>query len=303
MKRAHWGLGADHAQDLLAREISRLPEDGLLALVVDARVPRIADALAVDAPAGVGARRFLNVVLRVVALAQGKQLHDFAGKILVGLARVFGAGILLAASRAIEIKKHRGVLRHGDKKLPEGLEGIAAQRLVLEPEEIGITHFLEAGGEVAMPEKGHLFLERTQPQRHPANPPVAQVRHLGEFDAGAFPAQFPFRFVVRGAAQGLVRREKLGIGIRVSPVRGGRLVGDLVVIHQPRNSAFQSHLVKILDFLWAPAKPCPVQQMPRRGGIPVGSRQRRQHYRLNQPGRLKLRSAGYFGESSQPNRW
>ena len=61
--------------------------------------------VAVEAPAGEGACGFLDVLLAVVALAEGEELHHLAREILVGRA--------LAVLRAVEIDHHRRIARDG----------------------------------------------------------------------------------------------------------------------------------------------------------------------------------------------
>ena len=80
-------LGQQDRQDLVAAEAAGLAEEGLLAIVVPVRMLDELSGLAVDAPAGEGTRRRLDVGFAVLALAQGEELEQFASEVLVGLAR------------------------------------------------------------------------------------------------------------------------------------------------------------------------------------------------------------------------
>ena len=61
--------------------------------------------ITINAPAGKRARRFLDVLLGVVALAKRKELHDLAREIFVRRS--------LAVLRVVKIDDHRGIFRDG----------------------------------------------------------------------------------------------------------------------------------------------------------------------------------------------
>ena len=140
-------------------------------------------------------------------------------------------------------------------------EGVLAEGLVLQPEPIGRADLLKAGGEVAVPEEGHLFLQRAAAEGHAAQPPVTELGHLGVLGAVALLAEFLFPFRVLGTAQGLVEHGQLGVGLGRGPVGRGGVVGDAVVIDQPGDGAVETHFVEVLDLGGAPAKPRPVKEM------------------------------------------
>ena len=81
-----------------------------LGLVV---VPRgdVAEGAVVDGPAGQGAGGLLDVVLGVVADAEGEQLHQLAGEVLVG--------VPLAVRRGVEPDQQRRVADRGLEQLAE----------------------------------------------------------------------------------------------------------------------------------------------------------------------------------------
>jgi hypothetical protein len=96
------GFGADHVQHVFAGKIAGLAEDRLGAVVVIAGVIFVMEPVLREAPAGVGLRRLLDVLLGVMALAEGEEFHHFAGEVLVGL--------VLVAARAVEVIEHGRVL-------------------------------------------------------------------------------------------------------------------------------------------------------------------------------------------------
>jgi len=137
-------------------------------------VPRGAEAeragVAVQAPAGEGPRRLLQIGLAVAALAEGEELHQLARKVLVGR--------LLAAARVVEIDQHRRVARDGVQQVAEVAERVTAQQDVLAIEQGGHLHLGEAGGEVVVPEEGHHFGEGAGRHAHLGEPPGLQFAAL-----------------------------------------------------------------------------------------------------------------------------
>jgi hypothetical protein len=120
----------------------------------------------VDPPSGQRASRLPHVVLGVVADAEGEQLHELAGQVLVRLADPVPA--------AVQPDQHRGI---DDHRVGEGAEVAAAepaQRLVLRGHQLRVAHLPRAGGEVAVPEPGHPFRERLVHGGHPVQPPHAE---------------------------------------------------------------------------------------------------------------------------------
>ena len=60
-------------------------------------------------------------------------------------------------------------------------ESIAAQGIVLQPHPVGVLDLLDAGGEMSVPEKSHLFEQRRRAMHHPVEPPPAQIENLLAF--------------------------------------------------------------------------------------------------------------------------
>ena len=89
---------------------ARLAEDRLVAIVV----PRggLAEGAVGDRPAGEGAGGLLDVGLGVVADAQGEQLHQLAGQVLVG--------VPLAVGRRVEPDQEGRVADRGSSSSPNG---------------------------------------------------------------------------------------------------------------------------------------------------------------------------------------
>jgi len=77
-------MAQQDGDDLLAIEAAGLAEEGLLAVVVLVLAAAERAGLAVDGPAGEGARRGLDVGLAVVALAQGEELEQSRPKFSLG---------------------------------------------------------------------------------------------------------------------------------------------------------------------------------------------------------------------------
>ena len=119
----------------------------------------------VERPAGQRARAFGDVLLRVMAFAERKKLHDFAGEILVRM--------LLAALRLVQPDQHRRVLAGNEQAQPV-IRGQPAEQLVLPPHVIGVPDLVKTRGKMAVPEQNHLLLKRPRPLGHAIQPPAAQ---------------------------------------------------------------------------------------------------------------------------------
>ena len=152
-----------------------LAEDRLFAVVVQSRAERERAGLAIDAPAGECARRFLDVLFAVVALSQREKLHHFTREILVRRA--------FAVLRVVEIDDHRGILRHRVQKGREAAHRVCAKHRVLREHQPRIAHLLLARNEMVVPEQRHSFGERRRRDEHFANPPSAQFVGAARFPA------------------------------------------------------------------------------------------------------------------------
>src|SRR5262249_42004781 len=110
-------------------------EKGLVAVIVPLVLADEAAGLLIDAPAGESAGRLLDVALAVLALAQGEQLQELAGKVLVGLA--------CHAACAVEIDQHRGSARTWLEQRRVVAARLAAEQCVLTEQGRRVVHFLE----------------------------------------------------------------------------------------------------------------------------------------------------------------
>ena len=161
-------LLADDADHVVAGPVARLAEVGFLAGVVLVGVEAEGPLVAVDAEPGEGVGGGLDIALGVIADAEGVEFHELAPEVLVGTP--------LDRLGIIEEDEHRGVADKGGEQRGEGPEGQPPEHLVLAPHRVGGLDFiLEGGGEVAMPEEGHLFLEGMGRVDHPAEPPEAEI--------------------------------------------------------------------------------------------------------------------------------
>src|SRR5690349_10518957 len=86
--------------------------------------------------------------------------------------------MLLPALLEIEVDHHCGVTRDFLHQGSEVSERISTKHVVLKPHPIGVADFLNAGGEVAMPKKGHFLEQWRRPIKHPIDPPAPEVDHF-----------------------------------------------------------------------------------------------------------------------------
>ena len=157
----------DDPHDVGAVPVAGPAEERLGAVVVQLGLEP--ELLAAGVPAGEGAGRLADVLLGVAAAdAQGEQLHQLAGVVLVSLALDVAVGV--------EPDEHGGVLAHRLQERLELAQGLLAQRQVLLEHQAGADDLVDAGGEVVVPEQGELLAERVQAVQHGVQPPAAQ-RH------------------------------------------------------------------------------------------------------------------------------
>ena len=164
------GLGAiEHDPD----DVGRSPRPGLaeegLGPVVDLRLVvdeprRLLEAAAriLADPAGERPGGLADVVLREMAGAQGEQLEELAGEVLVGL--------VLLAGAPVEPDEHGRVGDDRFQERGESAEGVGSQRLVLLVHQRDRLHLLVAGGEMPVPEEGELLAERVGPVEDAVEP-------------------------------------------------------------------------------------------------------------------------------------
>ena len=156
-----------HLNDVVAREVPRLPHEGLRSVIEEPRIEggvrREAELLAArEGPAGEGARRLANIVLRVVPDAGGEEFHQLPRVVLVGLA--FAVGL------RVEVDHHRRVFRDRLQELVEVGQRHLPKELVLRVQ-LGGTGLVQSAGQQAVPEERHLFLERPRGLHHALQPP------------------------------------------------------------------------------------------------------------------------------------
>ncbi len=152
-----------------ARALDDVAEEDLVAIVVPGRIEleqALADQLAlqlrakpgivrflIDPDAGQDPRQLLHVLLRIAgAHAQGVQLHDLAGVVLVDV-----VGRIV---RIVEVAEHGRVLQRRLEQVAETAKGVGPDR----PVHIVADHRPDVGlvlmdVEMVEPEPGHLLLE------------------------------------------------------------------------------------------------------------------------------------------------
>ena len=136
--------------------------------------------IAVDAPAGEGARGLPHILLGIAAqalacpagLSQHEQLHHLAGEILVRR--------LAAAVGAVQVHQHRRVAGHGFEQSTETSKRVLAQHALLLPHGLRTHHFELRGGEVVVPEQHHALGQRRRRLYHFAQPPGLERKPLAK---------------------------------------------------------------------------------------------------------------------------
>ncbi len=156
------------AEDVDAVEVSGSAEKGLLSVVVLCGVD-LEIEIVID-PAGESARRFADILLAVVADAHGEELHHLAGEILVrGTFHVLGG---------VEIGEHRRPTRDFDQQRAEIAGRLAVQQGKLLLHLAIVADLFLAGGEMAVPEQGHLLFQRMVGRDHAVGPPKRKTPRL-----------------------------------------------------------------------------------------------------------------------------
>ena len=131
--------------------VACLSKDCLAARIVAAgrKGYRDVTGIAVDAPAGERTGYLNNVVLGVaIAFTHGKQLHQLAGVVLVGLPHYIDV--------AVEVDQHGGIEPHLCHEGTEVAQTAAVQQVVIRPFERGtvIDHLFR--GKMAVPKNSQL---------------------------------------------------------------------------------------------------------------------------------------------------
>ncbi len=217
-------------------------------------------------PARQRPRRLGDIVFGVVPLAQGEQLHDLPGKVLVR--------VLTPALRLVQPDQHRRVLAHRNEQPQPVARPLAPKQVVLSPHQVGVPDFLGTGGKVAVPEERHLFLEWPRAVRHPLQPPAAQLEDALALIHLLLPLQLA-PLLRAGLAGGSVtfRPGRIGLG----PLRIGSGIRNTFVINKIRHRPRMAEGDQPVDFRRGPAETRPVQQVRRRRKVPPLARKRLKH--------------------------
>ena len=154
------------------REPALLAEHGLdagvVAVLVEAEVDLASPLLPVVAEPRQRARLLANVGLAVaVALAEGEELHQLAGVVLVRC--------VLLVLRAGEPDEHRRIGGHRMEQEPEVAERVAAEEPVLLEHQLGRADAVVARREPVVEDERHPLGERTTRPHHPVEPPEVIV--------------------------------------------------------------------------------------------------------------------------------
>ena len=122
---------------------------------------------------GQGPGLLAHVTLRVAgAVAQGEQLHQLAGVVLVRRA--------LLALEAVEVQQHRGVLRHPRDEAGERAEPRPPEHVVLADHQALRADGLVRCREPVVPDERHSLRQRPARPHHPVEPPQVVVPELVE---------------------------------------------------------------------------------------------------------------------------
>jgi hypothetical protein len=112
----------------------------------------------------------------VVAVAQGEELEDFAGEVLVGVA--------LAVGLVVEPADHRGVAGDHFQQGREPRQPQVQEDPVLTHHPVELAHLHDGGGEMPVPEESHFLFELMVAAHHARDEPGAGgVRVVGAENA------------------------------------------------------------------------------------------------------------------------
>ena len=186
-------IGQDF-DDIFAVEVPGVPQEGLFAVVVVfglvLEVPvetaqGVSGNLGGDGPPGKGPRRLFNIVLGIVAHAQGEQLHQLTAPVLVD-----GAVMVAVVVQPVD---HRRVLGQLHQQFLEAAQAVLAEHLDLLGQLGRIVHFGVARGEQLVPEQGYLFFQGPLGVNHPVHPiSLVDGRSQSALVAGEIPVKFVF---------------------------------------------------------------------------------------------------------------
>ena len=273
------GVVEDHVDHVHAVEIAAVPEHLFFGVVVLYRIDRERGAL--EVPAGEGTGGFADVVLAVVAHAHGEEFHDLAREILVRSA--------LDVHPGIEESEHRRALRHADHQSAEVAQPLGLEQLELLQHLAVVAHLLFGGGEMAVPEQRHFFLQRAWRGQHAVRPPIGNP--VGLEDARAQPVEelvdhrlhrpiagrlyFHAQRLAGGTGEigrgGPARREVIESGVEHARFveRLESRVGCTFEVDQSPDGFARGELRKRIDLLGRAAEAGTLQQVRGAGAIPV----------------------------------
>ena len=145
--------------------------------------------------------------------------------------------------------------------------------------------FLDAGGEVAVPEESHLFQKWRRSIHHAFQPPAAQIEDLFAFHH----ADLAFLFLLlRRIFRGARGHAQLLDIARMRPDRRCNIDCLGTELDQSPHGRAQALSPERRDFLRATAEPGPIQEMGGALLVPLRRGERSEHVKLNQVVRLKL---------------
>ena len=170
-------MGDGQHHGLLPAVRAGLVEDDLHRVVVPVAVEAELDpavpVLVRRGEPGQGPGLLAHVTLRVAgAVAEGEQLHQLAGVVLVRRA--------LLALEPVEVQQHRGVLRHPRDEAGERAEPRPPEHVVLADHQPLRADGLVRRREPVVPDEGHSLRQRPARSHHPVEPPQMVVPELVE---------------------------------------------------------------------------------------------------------------------------
>ncbi len=202
---------------------------------------------------------------------------------------------LWAWSSQINIAGSVATASSKSSQLPDAL---SAERVDLQPHEISVADFDGAGGKMAVPEEGQLFLQGTRPGGHARQPAITHLLEVAEllpldllhhlaafFGCGAL-------FLLRLAGILVIAKHPLNVlallgQVRVGagPVRGRTGgIGNVFEIDKVGNGVRHRHGRQFFNLRRRPAKPGATIEMGRGGKIPLRCWQRFQHTSIDAGG-------------------
>ena len=166
-----------------------------------------------DRPAGQRPRDLLDVALGELADAEGEELHQLAGEVLVRLA--------LPVRRGVEPVEKGGIAEHRPQQVAERPAAMAAKRLVLPAHGLDVLDLELAGREVVVPDQSEALGQGIGREEHPVEPPglePADVAAAGGCVAQQIGGRGEFRehaLNAAGAVQDPVHR-RIGAALQIA---------------------------------------------------------------------------------------